>query len=58
VLEGDADTVLPRFCAERAYDVLVMGALAHRTGAVPLVGSLTSKLIDALDCDFILVKAK
>jgi len=57
LLEGDADAVLPRFCAERDYDVLVMGALAHRSGMVPRVGSLTSRLIDALDCDFILVKA-
>jgi universal stress protein E len=58
VLEGDADAVLPRSCAERDYDVLVIGALAHREGSVPRVGSLTSKLIDALDCDFILVKAQ
>jgi universal stress protein E len=58
LLEGNADIVLPRFCAERGYDVLVMGALAHRADRVPRVGSLTGKLIDALDCDFILVKAK
>lgn len=57
MLEGDADEVIPRFCAERDYDVLVMGALARRTGAAPMVGSLTSKLIAALDSDFILVKA-
>jgi universal stress protein E len=57
ILEGDADELIPRFCADRAYDILVMGALARRTGAAPMVGSLTSKLIAALDCDLILVKA-
>lgn len=57
LLEGDADEVLPRFCAEQGYDVLVMGALARRVGVAPVVGSLTSKLIERLDCDIILVKA-
>jgi nucleotide-binding universal stress UspA family protein len=57
MLEGDPDTTVPRFSAERHYDVLVMGALAHRAGLAPVVGSLTSRLIEALDCDFFLVKA-
>jgi nucleotide-binding universal stress UspA family protein len=38
------------------YDVLTMGALTHRPGVTTLVGTLTSKLVDAADCDFILVK--
>jgi universal stress protein E len=58
MINGEADEAIPRFCAERGYDVLVMGALAHRTGVAPVVGSLTSKLIEALDCDLILVKAR
>jgi universal stress protein E len=57
VLEGDPDITVPRFATERHYDVLVMGALAHREGVAPVVGSLTSRLIEALDCDFVLVKA-
>lgn len=56
LLEGDADEVIPAFSAERGYDVLVMGALARPSGVAPVVGSLTSKLIAALDCDFVLVK--
>jgi universal stress protein E len=56
VLEGDADELIPRFSGERRYDVLVMGALARRTGVAPMVGSLTSKLIAGLDCDLVLVK--
>jgi len=57
MLEGDADEVLPRFCAEQDYDLLVMGALARRTGVAPVVGSLTSRLIERLDGDIVLVKA-
>jgi universal stress protein E len=57
LLEGDADEVVPRFAAERGYDLLVMGALSRRPGVAPVVGSLTSKLVAALDCDLLLVKA-
>jgi universal stress protein E len=57
LLEGEADEAVPRFAAERGYDLLIMGALAKRSGVAPVVGSLTSKLIAALDCDLVLVKA-
>jgi universal stress protein E len=57
MLDGDSDELIPRFAAERGYDVLIMGALARRTGVAPMVGSLTGKLITALDCDIVLVKA-
>lgn len=58
VLAGEPEQALPAFVAERDYDALVMGALTHRPGAVALVGSLTSKLVDTVDCDFVLVKPK
>lgn len=58
VLNGEPEHALPAFVAERDYDVLVMGALTHRPGAVALVGTLTSKLVDTIDCDFVLVKRK
>jgi nucleotide-binding universal stress UspA family protein len=48
---------LPAFVARGGYDVLVMGALTHRPGAVALVGTLTTKLVDTINCDFVLVKA-
>jgi universal stress protein E len=57
MLEGNPDHVLPAFAATRHYDVLMLGALTHRPGLAPLVGTLTSRLVEALDCDFILVKA-
>jgi len=57
VLNGDPERTLPPFTAERDYDALVMGALSHHPGAVALMGTLTSKLVDSIDCDFVLVKA-
>ena len=58
VLNGEPEEILPAFAAERDYDVLVMGALTRRPGAVALVGTLTSKLVDTIDCDFVLVKSE
>jgi universal stress protein E len=55
-LSGQPEAVLPRFAAGRNCDILIMGALAHRPGLAPVVGSLTGKLVGALDCDFILIK--
>jgi universal stress protein E len=56
ILAGEPERALPTFSRGCDYDVLVLGALTHRQGLTPLVGTLTSKLVDALDCDFILVK--
>jgi len=56
VLEGEPEQTLPQFAISRGYDVLVLGALSHRKGLSPLVGTLTSRLVDAIDCDFVLVK--
>ena len=56
VLRGVPEQTLPPYASARAYDVLVMGALTHRTGVTALVGTLTSHLLDALECDFVLVK--
>jgi universal stress protein E len=56
VLSGNPEQALPVFAADRSYDVLVMGALTHRKGLASLVGTLTGRLVDSLDCDFVLVK--
>jgi universal stress protein E len=58
LLQGQPEAVLAQFARSRDYDVFVMGALAHRAGPAPVVGSLTSRLVAALDCDFILIKAE
>ena len=56
ILDGAAEDTLPDFAARRGYDVLVLGALTRRQGLSALMGTLTSRLVDELDCDFILVK--
>ena len=56
VLSGPPERSLIEFVSGQGYDALVLGALAHRGGAMTPVGTLTSALLDALDCDFILVK--
>lgn len=56
LLDGEPEQTLPEFARAMRYDVLVLGALTHRTGITALMGNLTSKLVDALECDFVLIK--
>jgi universal stress protein E len=56
VLAGNPEVSLPRFAQHRGYDAILLGALTHRPGYTAQVGTLTSKLMDALECDFILLK--
>jgi universal stress protein E len=56
VLAGKPEVSLPRFAGHRNYDAILLGALTHRPGYTAQVGTLTSKLMDALECDFILLK--
>jgi hypothetical protein len=56
VLSGAAEDTLPLFAADRNYDLFIMGALTHRKELSALVGTLTARLIETLDCDFVLVK--
>ena len=56
IVSGDPDDALPSFAAGRGYDAFIMGALTHRQGLATLVGTLTSRLVERLDCDFVLVK--
>jgi universal stress protein E len=56
VLAGDPETSLPGFAKRHAYDAMLLGALTHRPGVTAQVGTLTSRLVEALECDFLLVK--
>lgn len=56
VLQGDPDQTLPQFARDRRYDAMVLGALSHRPAVATAVGTVTGRLVDSLDCDFILVK--
>ena len=56
ILAGTPEVSLPRFAKGRSYDAMLLGALTHRPGVTAQVGTLTSRLVEALECDFILVK--
>jgi universal stress protein E len=56
ILSGEARETLPAFAAAHRYDAFIMGALSHERGFSTLVGTLTAKLVETLDCDFLLVK--
>lgn len=55
VIPGEPARALPEFASGR-YDLFVMGALTHRKTPAALVGTLTGRLLETLDCDFVLVK--
>jgi len=56
VLAGNPEVSLPGFTKRRGYDAILLGALTHQPGYTAQVGTLTSRLVEALDSDFILVK--
>jgi universal stress protein E len=58
ILQGTAEDTLPDFAARRGYDLVILGALTRRRGLSALVGTLTSRMVDTLDCDFVLVKSE
>jgi universal stress protein E len=56
VLSGDPDQTVADFAARQNYDAVVLGARTHRKGIAGVRGMLTSKIVDAVDCDLILVE--
>jgi len=56
LLHGEAADTIPDFITQDGCDVLVLGALTHRNELAALMGTLTAKLVDQLECDFVLVK--
>lgn len=54
---GEPAAALREFGRQEEVDLIVLGALTHRKTLSALVGTLTGKLIDALDGDFLLVKS-
>jgi universal stress protein E len=57
-LMGDPATTFSAFAAEQKPDVWVVGALTHQGRDMGHVGTLTRKLVDALDCDFVLLRPR
>ena len=58
ILQGAAEDTLPEFAARCGFDLVILGALTRRRGLSALVGTLTGRLVDSLDCDFVLVKSE
>ena len=58
VLAGNPEASLPAFAKRHGYDVMLLGALTHRPGVTEQVGTLTSRLVESLECDFLLVKPR
>lgn len=58
ILSGDPEHSLAAFAAKQSCDAVVLGALSHRENLTSLVGRLTGRLVEALTCDFVLVKAR
>src|SRR5262249_19791816 len=48
ILAGTPEVSLPGFTKKRGYDAILLGALTHRPGYTAQVGSLTSRLVEAL----------
>lgn len=58
LIDGEPAVALTEFAAGHRYELVVLGALTHRKSLTSLVGTLTSRLIDAIDSDFLLVKPR
>jgi nucleotide-binding universal stress UspA family protein len=57
MLAGRPEETMPEFIAGKRYDLLVLGAVTHRSGLGAVLSSLTSKLADATqEGDLLLVK--
>ncbi len=56
LVPDDPAIALAAVAKEQRYDVLVLGALTHQPRVRKLVGSLSRKLMETLDSDFVLVR--
>jgi universal stress protein E len=56
LLSGDPARALPLFARAHNYNVVALGALTHERSYTPLVGTLTHRFINMVDCDVLLVK--
>ena len=56
LIAGEPAEALREFSSRRGFDLIVLGALTHRKTLTALVGTLTGRLIESLDTDFLLVK--
>jgi nucleotide-binding universal stress UspA family protein len=57
MVTGKPEDTLPGILAAEKYDLLVLGAVTHRTGIGAVLSNHTGTLADATDGDLLLVKA-
>lgn len=56
LVDGEPAVALTEFATAFHYDLIVLGALTHRKTLSALLGTLTGRLIDSLESDFLLLK--
>lgn len=56
LLQGFAEETLPRFVAENAVDLLVMGAIARGHLDTALIGHTAERVLEGVDCDLLVLK--
>jgi universal stress protein E len=56
VLRGTPSEMLPRFVANEAVDLLVMGALSRGRLAELIIGTTAADVLDSAECDLLVVK--
>jgi len=56
VLRGTPSAILPRFVADEAVDLLVMGALSRGRIAELIIGTTAADVLDSAECDLLVVK--
>lgn len=56
ILNGDPDTRLPEFLDAHPFNALVLGAMTHRGAIGSCLSGLAGRLVDEMNCDFVLVK--
>ena len=57
LIAGEPAQALREFCARSNFDLIVLGALTRRQTLGALVGTLTGRLIESVESDFLLVKS-
>lgn len=58
VADGDPASLLPASTAELKAAVLVMGAVSRRSGTQAFIGNTAEAVIDAVDCDLLIIKPR
>ena len=58
LIDGIATHALPEFVADHAVELLAMGAVARGRLHELIVGSTAERVLDRLDCDLLIVKAR